>query len=516
MNTSRAYAALMAVLLLHGCGGGGSSADLVAAGSAAGAAGAPPTSDVSVDRSGVAIGTITGFGSIIVNGVRYDTDSATILDDDDAIDLGALAVGDYVVIDGRIDADGTSGVADRVRYDAGVEGPVSSIDAAAGSFVVLGRTVRVDRATVFDADISSRSIAGLSIGARVEVSGLPSAEGGILATRVEPSDDNDFEVKGFVADLDDGAATFRVGTQAVSFAAASFEDFAGAALAEGQFVEVRADGLEGDTLQATVVQLEDNLLFSGADDDGVDERNFDIEGVITAVDGDLVTVGSVIVRIATDADFDVGGPTDLVIGARVELEGQIGASGELIADEVEVESAVDSEFEGLVQAIDLDAGTFELLGITVLVTTSTQFEDDSELRVRTFSLRDLVVGNLVEVRGVLADGTLNAARVERGDNDDGAGGGAGEDSGDDSGDDVSDGSKVEIEGPLQALSGTSMTVNGVTFALNADTRFELNDARVTFAAFEAGVEIGAEVEVDGIVLEDGSFLAADVEVDRES
>ncbi|MEE4298741.1 MAG: DUF5666 domain-containing protein [Pseudomonadales bacterium] len=457
---------------------------------------------MSVDRSGLSVGTITGFGSIIVNGVRYETGSATILDDDDAIDEASLAVGDYVVVEGTLDEDGTTGVATRVLYDAEVEGPISAIDVDAGTFVVLGRTVIVDRATVFeDDDFAPPSIEGLMVGDRVEVSGLLAEGGAVLATRIEESDDTDFEVKGFVSNLDSGAATFDIGSQTVDYGSAVLEDFDGEALADGQFVEVRADTLDGDVLQATLVELEDDLPFLDRDDDDDDDREFDFEGVITAVDGDIVTVGSVDLRIAEDADFEDGSREDLVVGARAEFEGDISAEGELIADEVDFDEEVDSEFEGLVDAIDLENGTFTLLGITVTITASTQFEDDSDLDLRTFSLADLVVGDFVEVRGVLVDGTLEAARVERDDDED------------DSDDSADDDAPIEVEGPLDALSMASITVNGVVFAIDAETDFELDDEEVDFETFAASVEIGDEVDVDGTILEDGSFLADDIDAD---
>ncbi|MEE4301594.1 MAG: DUF5666 domain-containing protein [Pseudomonadales bacterium] len=418
MKTTSACAILVAAILMQGCGGGSSAPAPVAGGGAPPPAAPPPAGGVGGERAGLSAGTITGFGSIIVNGVRYETDSATILDDDDAIDETSLAVGEYVVVTGTVDQDGTTRVASRVLYDAEVEGPISSIDEVGSRFVVLGRTVIVDGATVFDGDdFATSSIDGLTVGDRVEVSGLLAEAGAVLATRIELSDDTDFEVKGFVSDLDSGAATFRIGTQTVDFGSAVLEDFDGAVLADGQFVEVRADALVGDVLEATLIELEDALAFLDVDSGEGQDREFDFEGVITAVEGDLITVGPVVVRIAPDADFGDGSREDLVVGARVELEGDVSAEGELIADEVGLREAVDSEVEGLVETIDLEAGAFTLPGVTVNVSPSTQFEDDSELDLRAFSLADLVVGDFVEVRGVLVEGSLVAVRVERDDED---------------------------------------------------------------------------------------------------
>ena len=56
--------------LFAGCGGGGSGDSFTP----------PPTTPPptgGIGRNGVAVGPITTFGSIVVNGVRYDTDAAT-------------------------------------------------------------------------------------------------------------------------------------------------------------------------------------------------------------------------------------------------------------------------------------------------------------------------------------------------------------------------------------------------------------------------------------------------------
>ena len=60
-----ALAWLAAAVLAIGCGGGGGGGTPSAAGSA------------------LTMGTISGFGSIIVDGVRFDDSSAEVLDDDD-------------------------------------------------------------------------------------------------------------------------------------------------------------------------------------------------------------------------------------------------------------------------------------------------------------------------------------------------------------------------------------------------------------------------------------------------
>ena len=162
----------MLALSLLGCGGGG---------------GGDGNNQVSgIDRGGITIaqGPINGFGSVIVNGVRYSTTGATITIDDQPGVESDLRVGQVVRVEGQLDAGGTTGTATRVSYDDDVEGPIQSIDRSA-TLVVLGQTIMVGPSTSFDDRISPRSLAGLAVGDRIEVSGLVTAGGVIEATRIE-------------------------------------------------------------------------------------------------------------------------------------------------------------------------------------------------------------------------------------------------------------------------------------------------------------------------------------------
>lgn len=71
-----------------------------------------------------AVGPITGFGSIFVNGVEYTTSSAHIVIDDQAGTESDLHAGQVVAVKGTVNADGTTGTATDVIFSGNVEGPV--------------------------------------------------------------------------------------------------------------------------------------------------------------------------------------------------------------------------------------------------------------------------------------------------------------------------------------------------------------------------------------------------------
>jgi len=134
---------LAALALLGGCGGvdsGGTGTGM-----------APPT---------LAYGPITGFGSIIVVGVRYDESNADIeADDGTMLARSALRLGMQAeVMASQIVSSATSApsaVASSVRLRSEIVGPVEAIDTAAGELTVLGQRVAVVASTAFDDTLAS-------------------------------------------------------------------------------------------------------------------------------------------------------------------------------------------------------------------------------------------------------------------------------------------------------------------------------------------------------------------------
>jgi len=92
-----ATVAAVTVLAASGCGSGGD-------GQIAG-----------IDRGGapaVASGPISGFGSVIVNGIRFDTSEAIVTIDGQSGSTDDLAVGQIVTVHGTIDDNGNATAAE--------------------------------------------------------------------------------------------------------------------------------------------------------------------------------------------------------------------------------------------------------------------------------------------------------------------------------------------------------------------------------------------------------------------
>ena len=234
-----------------GAGTGGSGTDGTGGtggtGTAGGSDGTSTAGNGSDDGSGVGsggtgvstadatgIGSVGGLGSIILNGVRYNTDTATT----SLEDATELQIGMSVRIAGKIDSEFTAATAQQVESAAELRGAVSAIDLSKDSFAVMGTTVTIDNATVWS---GANSLAEVPIGSVVQVWGLPSAPGSLRATRVElkPASAEPL-VTGVVQNLDRLAQQFTLGQLTVRYGSATFSGGIDAStLAEGAIVRVR-------------------------------------------------------------------------------------------------------------------------------------------------------------------------------------------------------------------------------------------------------------------------------------
>jgi hypothetical protein len=198
------------------------------------------------DASGV--GGVDGIGSIIVNGVRYNTDTAVL----NIEDASALQLGMSAKVTGPFTADFTSGVARRVDSAADLRGTLSSVDLAQGSFVILGTTVTTDDGTVW---ADSSGLASIPAGSTLQVWGLPGAPGVLRATRVEQRGPSAPILTGTVQNLDPGRRTFVLGSFTVDYSTAVLSGSLDAGpLANGTLVRVRASTVLPGRLPATQVQ----------------------------------------------------------------------------------------------------------------------------------------------------------------------------------------------------------------------------------------------------------------------
>ncbi|MDJ0784762.1 MAG: DUF5666 domain-containing protein [Desulfosarcinaceae bacterium] len=457
-----------------GGGGGGSSSDNTTSGSSA-----------------LFTGPIEGFGSIILNGVRFDTDEAEFeTEDSPTASQDDLRVGMVVTVQGTLSDDGTTGTAERVYYEDDVEGPITSVTASSNGFsktiTVLGWLVRIERdTTVFDDSDPGFTYEELDIddvGAVVEVSGEPDAQGNLVATYIERKSTDasgyladpeaEFEIKGVIENLDTGSETFRLAGLTVDFGNATLDDLEnapGGVLEDGLMVEVKGRDISGDVMTATWVEVKNR----GLGDDDIDK--VEVEGYVTGLD--LVSQRFEIRGQAVDyaaAEFKGGSLMDLENDAHVEAEGRL-SNGILVAFEVKFKATL--KLEANVATYDATTGEIGLQGLPgILVQIDdilTRTDDDDDFDI-------LSAGNHVEIKARQSNGILLAVRLKI--------------------EDTLPEDRITLEGPVSSANGSAdtLTILGITVDTSGieNDDFEIEDVSVGREAFYTALEIGDRVEAE--------------------
>ncbi len=345
-----------------------------------------------------AVGPISGLGSIIVNGVRFDDSKASITDEDGvAIPRSTLKLGVLAAVEGSaVTTRGTERVAaaSRIRVSSDLVGVVQAMDRSGRSVRILEQSVRVTAATVFD-DLLPLGLDSLAAGAVVEVYGRQDlASGQYVATRIELRPSATFDlIRGRVDGVDAMARTVRVGPATIDTSLLSSAELA--LLVPGQTTRMR---LQRGALRATAAASSDRSLVDGT-------QSF-LEGRITRFDsnGRFEVDGQ---RVdASQASIAPAGAA-LGVGVRVSIEGASSA-GVLVAQKVEVEGDEDAsptvfELHGVIDSIDVVGRVLQLDGVAVDFSGSVTFSNGS--------LADLAVGRQIEVKGTLqSDGVGLRAR----------------------------------------------------------------------------------------------------------
>lgn len=435
------------IAMLAGCGGGG--------GTVAGIGGTGIT----------ASGTITGFGSIFVNGIEFETVGASItVDDDSNAGESDLRLGMVVTVEGTLDAGGTTGTATTVIFDDAVQGPVENVpadptgDGTQLQFTVMGIMVLADSAgTVFDDGVTFNSLAQ---GDFIEVSGFFDQNGVLHATRIEgqgayTAGVSEVEIEGTITNYVDDS-NFRVAGLLVDASAATFEPLS---LVLGNNLEVEVKGtLNGNTIIATRVEQEDDLI-------GDDLGKASIEGIVAGYipGNNSFTVAGQPVEISQTTSFE---PATLVLdnGLEVEVEGPI-VNGILQATEVEARGG-DVELEAAV--LNASPANPSQCGVTAVTdgsitlqyfsgTVDVQVNSQTSLRddlggSSSYTICDVVFGDFLEVRASIdGSGNIIANEVRR----------------DTADDDI-------LQGPADAGScnNAGISVFGVNFSFDSATQFK--------------------------------------------
>jgi hypothetical protein len=431
-------------------------------------------------------GVITGFGSVYVNGRRFQTDDTRFEIDDDSSNESELRIGMVVTVLGTHDSDGDH--ADRIIYDNELKGPVTDIqidpdDVSIKTLTILGQMVVVNAATTIDDD-GNLSFGSVAIGDVLEVSGYNNGTQ-LIATHIELQDDDDeIEIKGIIENL--MANSFEINGFAISYDSSTDIDDDIATLADGQYVEVEGQlDLAGTTLIAEEIESEDDDYMDNDDD-------VEIEGAISDFDetDNSFRLYGLLVDASTASVF----PLSLVLvnGLVVEVEGHI-VNKVLVAEEIKQKgnkTKISAELSAVDSTVGSTSVSFSFNGSDVLVNVSSQTELEDETGNPVNLLSDFSAGDFVELEA-FADptGVINATEIER-----------------------ENPNEIEIEAAVQDFdAGTqSISLLGIEFDLSAASFENKNDINISAAEFFGQLAIGQFIEIKDAD-QNGVFEKAELE-----
>lgn len=286
-----------------------------------------------IDRSGIAVGTLTMDEAATVNGIDYDIAGAVITADGTESDSSILQDGQIVTVRGFVDSGAGSGIALEVVYDDNVDGPVEEIDPwdEYGSLTVLGQGVRITPETRFDPAIVPASAFGLHSGMHLEVSGLPGENDEVNATWIglQPAGSG-YEVTGYAKNVDTDKRELTINDLVVDYRTADVSGFLDGYPVDYDRVEVRGVQIQNDgRLRATLVERNPVVL-------GRPGTDVTVDAIITMFDSlEYFELDGIAASIDEATNFNGGDAGQVDTGVRLRIDGHVDEYGMLVAETVE-------------------------------------------------------------------------------------------------------------------------------------------------------------------------------------
>lgn len=473
----------------------GLTAILSACGGSDGGTPAPDSTTSTGTTETTSSGSVSGFGSVVVNGVRYDdTNAAITINDDTNATAANLRLGMLVEVDGPVDDTGLTGTAESITARSFVQGPITTVNATAteNQLTVLGVSVDVNAGTFFD---GAAGLAELNAGETVEIYGYGDDAGNVVATRIERNAED--QASGEVRLTGNAAAasatSFTINGVLVEYDANAAVDIDAGLVTDGMRVEVGGvlanAGATPLTITATAVRELEDLVAAQ------EGQRVELEGTVTEFTSETsFDVNGRPVSVATDAEVE-GTPA---LRSIIEVEGTV-TNGVLVANIVEVKDPAklrDADIIGPANNIDTTAQTLTMRGgrLTIRWDNATEFDEDT-LPGGAASLTD---NQVLEVDGRIEGNVIVAESIEAVSN-----GGQGR------------APSLEADGRISNLDTTAQTFtlrNGrLTVQWDANTEFDSASLPNGAGSLANNLEVEVEGSMQGNVLLATSIEAEDAE-----
>jgi hypothetical protein len=469
------FSMLVSIAMLSACGGSGGGSDTTAG----------------IGGTGIAVGKITDFGSIFVNGGIFNINQTQFLVDGEEkvgqAGQDALAIGMVVLVKTETNNGVLTGEALEVFYDDEVEGPIAAVpgitvspDGTQKTFDIFDQIITIDETdTIFD----GTSFNTISINDVVEISGFRVSPIAINATYVEWKEvlnlpGSEVELRGTIQNHNPVPPdSFEINGITINTDGMTQINVPGG-LQNGLFVEV--EGLiqtqAPTSILASEIEFEDEDLGDDVDDVSLQGiiSNFNVGLQTFEIDGQAINFSG--------AQIEPSGAT-LENGLEVEVEGDI-VGGGLIAEEVEVREG-ESKLETFVNpgSVDTINNFFEVFypnlpgTVVINVDEQTLFKDESAIGDPDFTLAELMDNDFVKIEGQEVNNEVVASVVKRLD--------------------LSEADKLKLKGAVDVVAFLNwIEVLGIRYNVDGGTDYEDENGSLTGTQFFGLLMIGDLVEIE--------------------
>jgi Domain of unknown function (DUF5666) len=276
----------------------------------------------------VTIGTVTKFGSVIVNGIEWNSDNARVVVNGKPATTKGLSLGMIVRVEGAREGDSARGVANSIQYESDLVGPMNAAsiqrDGGIAKFSVAGQPIYADATTVLD---GFAQIAALNDGDQLEISGYRDRFYALHATWIRKNSDGAdvVRVKGLVSAVSD--RSFKVEGLTVRYPKEL--DLRASLIKEGTFVAISAKRDATNPMLVTATSLIPIAVAVALPED----TPVIMEGLIKGVTTNGFTMHNRPIKLGDTTTFERGSATDLREDTKVHVIGRF-KSGTFAATKV--------------------------------------------------------------------------------------------------------------------------------------------------------------------------------------
>lgn len=361
--------------------------------------------------TGVTMGRVTAFGSIYVNGIKFNTDNATFMRDSiPSKNQTDFSTGEIVKIVGSIDENRITGTATEVIFSNVLEGIVTT-PALGNTIEVMGQKITTDNLTVFH---GFELLADLSLNNKIEISGFVTKTG-IIATSIKLITEqfvagSNLKVEGYISDLDLSNQTFKLNRLNINYSLAQFNEITIAMLKEGLYLIVSTQqGIQNNTLQASSIAPFNNPLKAGV--------YYEIEGYITkpnSLSNFAVKLDSSLAAVSSEANFDSNAVNGLTLNSHIIIKGTVNEQNVLVAEDIKkLNKLLDVTIEAKIEAIDHLNNAVVILGQRVYINDFTLLSDDSNQGSTGLNFQQLTISETVLINAYYDQRKLIANRLSK-------------------------------------------------------------------------------------------------------